>query len=191
MRRHLFALILASGSVPALAQGVPAGSGIEPSTVANSQARPIAFANRAADDGVLVILMRNADLPNGVLGSAAEAGVKAAITNAKFDGKDGTKLTLRGIGRHARIDLVGMAGDGDVADRLRRAGGRIAQDMRDEAHPVSIVGAASDEAATVALGYSLGQYRFDRYKTVGKSVPSGQPATVIVGDVRGAESEWK
>ena len=54
MRRHLFALILASGSVPALAQGVPAGSGIEPSTVANSQARPIAFANRAADDLSLI-----------------------------------------------------------------------------------------------------------------------------------------
>ncbi|RDV02773.1 leucyl aminopeptidase [Sphingorhabdus pulchriflava] len=191
MRRYLFALILATASMPALAQGVPAGSGIEPSTVANSQARPIAFANRAAEDGVLVILMRNADLPTGVLGSAAEASVKAAIANAKFDGKDGSDLTLRGIGRHARIDLVGMAGDGDVADRLRRAGGRIAQAMRDEAHPVSIVGAASDEAATVALGYSLGQYRFDRYRTVGKSVPSTQPATIIVGDVRSAETEWK
>jgi leucyl aminopeptidase len=191
MRRHLFALILATASVPALAQGVPAGSGVEPSTVANTQTRPIAFATRAADDGVLVILMRNADLPTGVLGSAAEAGVKAAIADAKFDGKDGSELTLRGIGRHARIELVGMAGDGDVADRLRRAGGRIAQDMRDEGHPVSIVGAASDEAATVALGYSLGQYRFDRYKTVGKSVPSAQPATIVVGDARSAEAEWK
>ena len=79
MRRHLFTLILATASVPALAQGVPAGSGVEPSTVANSQARSIAFATRPADDGVLVILMRDANLPNGVLGSAAEASVKAAI----------------------------------------------------------------------------------------------------------------
>lgn len=191
MRRHLFALILATASVPALAQGVPAGSGVEPSAAANSQVRPIAFAARAADDGVLVILMRNATLPEGVFGSAAEAAVKAAIATAKFDGKDGSELTLRGIGRHARIDLVGIGGEGDVADRLRRAGGRVAQDMRDEANPVSIVGAASDEAATVALGYSLGQYRFDRYKTVGKSVPSAQPVTIVAADARTAEAEWK
>jgi leucyl aminopeptidase len=191
MRRHLFALILATTAMPAMAQSGLAGSGVEPSTVANSQARPISFATRAADDGVLVVLMRNAELPEDVLGSAAEASVKAAITNAKFDGKDGSELTLRGIGRHARIDLVGMGSEGDAADRLRRAGGRIAQAMRDEAYPVSIVGAASDEAATVALGYSLGQYRFDRYKTVGKSVPSAQSATIVVGDVRSAEAEWK
>ncbi len=191
MRRHLFALILATASMPALAQGVTAGSGVETSTVVNSQARPIAFATRVAEDGVLVILMRNGTLPDGVLGSAAEASVKAAIANAKFDGKDGSELTLRGIGRHARIDLVGLGSDGDAADRLRRAGGRIAQALRDEAHPVSIVGAASDEAATVALGYNLGQYRFDRYKTVGKSTPSAQPATIVVADARSAEAEWK
>lgn len=191
MRRHLFALILATASVPALAQSGAAGSGVEPSTVANSQARPIAFATRATDDGVLVILMRDANLPNGVLGSAAEAGVKAAIADAKFDGKDGSQLTLRGIGRHARIELVGTGSDGDAADRLRRAGGRVAQNLRNEAQPVSIVGAASDEAASVALGYSLGQYRFDRYKTVGKSAPSVQPATIVVSDARSAEAEWK
>lgn len=191
MRRHMFALILAVTSLPAQAQGLPAGSGVEPSTVANSQNRPIAFATRAADDGVLVILMRDAALPTGVLGSAAEAAVKAAIANAKFDGRDGSELTLRSIGRHARIDLVGIGSGGDAADRLRRAGGRVAQALSGEPHPVSIVGAASDEAATVALGYSLGQYRFDRYKTVGKSVPSAQPATIVAADVRSAEAEWK
>lgn len=191
MRRHLFALILVTASVPALAQSGQAGSGVEPSIIANSQSRPISFASRAADDGVLVILMRNTDLPEGVLGNAAAAGVKTAVANARFDGKDGSALTLRGIGRHARIELVGIGGDGDITDRLRRAGGRVAQSLRDEAQPISIVGAASDEAATVALGYNLGQYRFDRYKTVGKSVPSAQPAAIVVGDVRYAEAEWK
>ncbi len=191
MRRYLFALALATAPSSAMAQSGVAGSGVEPSTVTNSQARPIAFSSRPAEDGVLVILMRNTTLPGGVLDKAAEASVNSAIANAKFEGKDGSKLTLRGIGRHARIDLVGMAGDGDVVDRLRRAGGRIAQDMRDEAHPISIVGAASDEAATVALGYSLGQYRFDRYKTVGKTAPSTQPASLVVGDVKSAEAEWK
>ncbi len=191
MRRHLLALILATAAIPAFAQSGSAGWGVEPSTVANSQSRPISFASRAADDGVLVILMRDANFPDGVLSAATEASVKAAIADARFDGQDGSKLTLRGIGRHARIDLVGMGGEGDVTDRLRRAGGRIAQDVRDEAHAVSIVGAASDEAAAIALGYSLGQYRFDRYKTVGKSAPSAQPATIVVADVRRAEAEWK
>lgn len=192
MRRHLFALILTTASVPALAQIGPAGSGVEPSTVANSQARPIAFATRAADDGALAILMRDGMLPQGVLGSDAEAAVNAAIVNAKFEGKDGTKLVLRGIGRHARIDLVGIGGDGEADDRLRRAGGRIAQDLRDEAHKVSIVGAAdAGEAHALALGHSLGQYRFDRYKTVGKSAPSTQMATIVLADASGAEAAWK
>lgn len=192
MRRHLFALILATASVPALAQNGQAGSGVEPSTVANSQVRPIAFATRANDDGVLVILMRDANLPQSALGNAAEASVKAAISAAKFEGKDGSKLVLRGIGRHARIDLVGVGNDGDAADRMRRAGGRVAQDLRDEAHPISIVGVAnSDEANAVALGYSLGQYRFDRYKTVGKSTPPTQSATIVVSDTKGAEATWK
>lgn len=190
MRRHLIALALAAISGPAIAQSM-AGSGIEPSTIANSQVRPINFAPRAADDGVLVILMRDADLPQGVLGTAAEASVKAAMAAAKFDGKDGSKLVLRGIGRHARIDLVGIGNGAGADDRLRRAGGRVAQDLRDEAHPVSIVGAASDEAATVALGYNLGQYRFDRYKTVGKSMPSTQPVTIVAADARSADAEWK
>lgn len=191
MRRHLFALILATVSVPALAQSGAAGSGVEPATAANSQVRPIAFAPRAADDGALVILMRDAALPQAVLGSADAAAVQAAIANAAFDGKDGAKLVLRGIGRYARIDLIGIGGGTGAQDRLRRAGGRIAQDLRDEAQPVSIVGAASDEAASVAFGYNLGQYRFDRYKTVGKSAPSAQPATIVAADARSAETEWK
>lgn len=192
MRRHLLALILATASAPVLAQSGAAGSGVEPATVANSQVRPIAFAPRAAEDGALAILMRDGALPQGVLGSAVETAVQAAIANAKFEGKDGTKLVLRGIGRHARIDLVGIGGEADAQDRLRRAGGRIAQDLRDEAHAVQIVGAADTaEANAVALGYSLGQYRFDRYKTVGKTAPATQAATIIIADAAGAEAAWK
>ena len=43
----------------------------------------------------------------------------------------------------------------------------------------------------IALQFALGSYRFDRYKTVGKSAPSAQPATIVVADVRRAGAEWQ
>jgi leucyl aminopeptidase len=191
MHRHFIALALASIAAPAMAQGI-AGSGIEPAMVGNSQVRPTEFASRIGDAGVLVVVMSSADLPEVGLDGGTAAAVKAAIAEAKYEGKAGSTLSLRGIGRYARIYLIGTAGEGDAAKRMREAGGKAAQDLKDEAHPVSIAGGLSGiDAAAVALGYNLGQYRFDRYKTVGKKAPPVQPVRIVTADQRTAEAEWK
>ena len=75
MRRHIIALALASIAIPAAAQST-IGSGIEPSTVANSQTRPVEFAAKPGDGGVLAIIMGSAELPakaggGGLVGSGA------------------------------------------------------------------------------------------------------------------------
>lgn len=185
MRRKslLLAACLSFAAAPAaLAQGVT-GSGVVPATASNSAERVISFAASAPAGGALVVVMTDATLPplDGVALSTAERqAVTAAIGAGSFDGKAGATLSLRGIGGWSRILLVG-AGATPASLALAEAGGKAAQELRSEAQPVTIAGAYGDaSAADVAYGFALGQYRFDRYKTVdGKAPPTG--AVTLVG----------
>ena len=85
-------------TVPAaMAQGIT-GSGVVPSTVANSAERPMGFAASAPAKGVLVVLMADATLPSldavGV-GAGERSAIEAAIASAKFEGKANATLSLR------------------------------------------------------------------------------------------------
>jgi leucyl aminopeptidase len=193
MRRPLIALALATAIVsPALAQNVGAGSGIAPATVANSAGRPIGFSGTVPTNGVLVIPMRNASLPANTVDVATAKMIDAAIAAAKYEGKAGSTLSLRGIGGYARIVLTGTGDEGDRANNVRDAAGKAAQELKDEAQPVALAGnLTQDEAAAAALGFALGQYRFDRYKTVDKKAPPSQPVTVISAEPAAAEALWK
>ncbi len=190
MRNFALALLLSTGA-PVSAQTPTPGSGIVPSTAPNSTVRPVGFAAQAGTSGALVIPMASAALPAGALDAATATAVKAAIDGAKFEGKEGSTLSLRGMGGYTRILLVGTGSEGDAASRIRDAAGKAAQELRDEAQPVSIAGPLSaGDAAQAALGYALGQYRFDRYKTVGKKLPPVQPVTIATGDPAGATALW-
>lgn len=193
MFRSFLALALASTAItPAFAQADVIGSGIAPSTAAHSQTRPINFATTAPTSGALVILMRNATLPGNVVDAATAQALNAAIASAKFEGKEGSSLSLRGIGSYSRIILSGVGEEGDRIAHVRNASGKAAQDLRDEAQPVTITGGFnSDEAATAALGYAMGQYRFDRYKTVDRKTPPTNPVTIVSSDAGSAEALWK
>jgi leucyl aminopeptidase len=194
MRALVILSMLASSAfiAPVMAQTVSAGSGIEPSTVGNSNVRPIGFSATAEKSGVLAIIMDSATLASGVLNETTAQAVNKAIASASFDGKNGAQLSLRGIGDYARIHLVGVGTEGDSRKRMREAGGQIAQDMMDQGQAVTIVGAANAaDAAAVALGYGLGQYRFDRYKTVGKKNPPENRVTIITAEPKAAESEYQ
>jgi leucyl aminopeptidase len=177
---------------PSIAQSI-AGSGVAPAaTPANSPAREIGFSTAPGRDGAIAILMPSAVLPTGALNDEQARSVTAAIAAAKFEGKAGTTLSLRGIGPFARILLVGTGGDGATAKRMRDAGGKAVQELKDDAHAVSIFGAGSAEnAVELALGVALGQYRFDQYKTLGKIAPPSQPVTIATDDSARADSEWR
>ncbi|MDZ3830778.1 MAG: leucyl aminopeptidase [Sphingopyxis sp.] len=178
----LLAACLSIGLAPtAMAQGV-VGSGIAPATVSNSAERAIGFADTAPAGGVLAILMTDATLPplDGIaLGGAERQAIAAAIASAGFEGKAGSTLSLRGIGDRSRILLVGT-GATPTSLALAEAGGKAAQELRTDAHPVSIAGAFGDRsAADVAFGFALGQYRFDRYKTVDHKAPATGAVTLV------------
>ena len=194
----LLAACFSLALVPSAFAQTVAGSGVVPATAGNSAERAIGFAASAAANGALVIVMTDATLPplDGVaLGAAERQAVAAAIAAATFDGKAGSMLSLRRIGAYSRILLVGT-GATPTSLAIAEAGGKAAQDLKSEAQPVTIAGAFGDaSAADVAYGFALGQYRFDRYKTVDKKAPPTGAVTVVGANPAAAEaaftSRWK
>lgn len=194
MRHALIAAALATTAAasPAFAQNAAIGSGIVPATAGNSPVRPIGFSSAMPSNGVLVIAMRDATLPTGTVDSEMAKAIDAAIASAKYEGKEGSLLSLRGIGGYSRILLTGTGAEGSRLSNVRNAVGKAAQELKDEAQPVAVAGVLSgDEAAAAALGYALGQYRFDRYKTVDRKAPPATPVTVVSADAQTAETLWK
>jgi leucyl aminopeptidase len=194
MKSLLLSACLSLALAPAaLAQSGVTGSGVVPATAANSAERVIGFAANAPAGTALVVVMTDANLPplDGVaLGAAERTAVTAAIAAASFDGKAGATLSLRGIGAHPRILLVG-AGATPSSLALAEAGGKAAQELKSEAQPVAIAGAFGDvSAADVAYGFALGQYRFDRYKTVDKKAPPTGAVTLVGANPAAAEASF-
>ncbi len=113
-------------------------------------------------EGLTGLAARVDEITNGGLGMAvAESG---------FTGEKDQTLTLFGVKPYARIDLIGLG-----VDKLSRVDaenfGGIAASLNDGSSGTDIqilwgdVARAEDaDAARVALGFRLGDYRFDRYQ---------------------------
>ncbi|UNU44267.1 leucyl aminopeptidase [Sphingopyxis sp. YF1] len=186
-------LSFASLTAPAAIAQTVTGSGVAPGTIANSPERPIGFAAAAPARGVLVVLMDSAALPalDAVgIGTAERAAIEAAVAGAKFEGKANATLSLRGIGAHNRILLVGTGSAPTLLARAE-AGGKAAQEVRSDAQPVTLTGAfTGTEGAEAAYGFALGQYRFDRYKTVDRKPPATDAVTIVGGDAAAAGATY-
>ena len=189
LSRLPLALCLALAAPAAMAQTVT-GSGVVASERANSAERPIAFAAEAPAGAAMVVLMASADLPAGLpLAEAERASLAAAIKAAGFAGKANETLSLRGIGVIPRVLLVGT-GEKPAPLAVQEAAGKAAQDLRGEDAAVALFGAADGAAmADAALGYALGQYRFDRYKSSPKAVPAAG-VTIVGSDPAAARAAW-
>lgn len=183
-------LLLAGVPTNAAAQAVT-GSGVVPREQGNSPARPLGFAETAPPDAALVVLVGSGSLPADLPLSAAErAAAEAAIPAAEFHGKANAKLALRGIGARPMVLLVGT-GEGGESDAHAQAAGVAAQELASVKAPVAIVGVrTTQEAADAALGYRLGSYRFDRYRTGGETPPA-QPVTVVLNDAGAARAMYE
>jgi leucyl aminopeptidase len=187
-RRHFMHFLpLALLSTPALAS-----DHVSPATAPNSRARSIGFASEMHEGSALVIPMESAQLPDDLLDESDAEAVAAAISAAKFEGKAGSSLSLRGIGDYPRILLIGTGNEGSELHQMQMAGGRAAQELRDEDSEIVIAGGASAEQAyALATGYAMGQYRFDRYKTVGKKTPPAKDVTILTDAAKDAVSMWQ
>ncbi len=183
MRVLLLAATILSAT-PAFAQSERAaiGTGVSASERQNSAERPIRFATAAPTDGVLVIPMAGgSDLSH--VPAALHASVTDAVATAAFKAAPDKTLSLYGIGGYHRIVLIGVPTGQLDAAALADFGGRAAQETRDNRQPVAILAgtlssSANDPSAHVALGASLGQYRFDKLKS-GVTAPAIQPLTIV------------
>ncbi len=191
MSRAASALIAALLVAPAPSLAQVIGSGIAPATKPNSAERQISFASAAPKTGALVVIMTSAALPSDFDASLRPA-VENAIAAAKFEGKAGSTLSLRGVGGFSRILLTGTGNDGSTENQITNAAGKAAQELKDDAASIAIIGAnTSDHARAAALGYALGQYRFDRYKTTAKTPPPVQAVTIVTANPQAADAAWR
>lgn len=184
------ALVLAPATT-AQAQTV-AGSGIAPGEVANSAERPFDFAAAIPADAALAIVLGSSALPTDLALTAQErAGIEAAIAAAEFEAKAGDALSLRGIGNRPCLLLLGVGEEPSSVD-FARAGGKAAQELGGEKAPLAIAGLRDPAAvAEAALGFRLGGYRFDRYKTGADEPQPGQPVTLIHADPQAARAAYE
>ena len=165
------------------------GSGVAPASVDNSAERPIAFATAMPADAAIAMVMTSADLP--ALAASLPADTAARIAVADFTGADGQTLALPAPAGGRPIMLFGAANaDGEPID-WRVVGARIAREFQGEDAAIAIAGLPSGEAmAMAALGASLGQYRFDRYKS-DRSAPPVQPITLVGSAAAEARAQWE
>lgn len=187
MPRLLIAALLSAAALPVSAQTVT-GSGVVPATIENSAERPVRFADAVPATGALVILTDGAAIPAGApLDAATRTALEQAIAANDFQGK--ANATLKAATARGTVLLVGT-GPSPAPLALQEAAGKAAQELKDHRGPIAVVSPATGAAvAETALGYALGQYRFDRYKSGGKGRPA-DPVTFVGGDAGAAQAAW-
>jgi len=187
--RHIAWAALASASLVASPHAASAqtvlGSGVVPSTAENSEERPVTFTERVPRDAALAVVMTSAQIPDGV---ELPYDTEARIAAAQFVGEAGASLAIPNSAGAPPILLVGAGGAGDAAPNWREAGARIAQAMVLQNSPVAIAGLPDALAmAEAGLGATMGQYRFDRYKSQ-RTEPPALPFVIVGAASEAAET---
>lgn len=189
------ALIVAGAPATLWAQAgerAAVGSGVAPGTESNSPTRPLQFVARPAAGGVIVLpasSAADAATRARALDPSLGALVERVAAIAKFTGKAETTLSLPAAGSYERLLIVGVGDAPLSAAALADFGGKAAQETRSDAAAVTIMSDGLNTtvpaaAAHVALGAGLGQYRFDRYKTDGRTPPPVQPIAIVSADAQ-------
>jgi leucyl aminopeptidase len=182
-------------STPLAAQERPAGlagSGVAPSTRANSPERPVRFASAVpAGASLIVPVTGGLDLSKSGLSADTAAAVTAAARAARFEAKPLSTLKLHGIGGHPTIVLVGVeALTAPKETALADAAGKGMLALREEPHAIAVLGGGlpAGSAPYLAYGAQLAQYRYDRLKSAAKPLPTD--AITVVSAEAGAEADW-
>jgi len=148
--------------------------------------------------GSIVVPVAEGDSLTGIA-AAADANTSGALSlaasEASFTGKLHQTLTLYGIKPYSRVDLIGVGSDPLDRTAAENFGG-LAASLNDGASgtAVSVLWSgiereAEATGARVALGYRLGDYRFDRYHE-DRLDPLALSGITIYSDDEGAEAEF-
>ena len=149
-------------------------------------------------DGNIVIPVAEGEALTGLaakLDAQTGGALSLAATEAKFTGEKHQTLTLFGIKPYARIDLIGV-GNETVGRLTAEEFGGLAASLSDGTSGTNVgilwSGIERDDdadAARVALGYRLGDYRFDRYQEE-RIIPATQGGVTIYSDDEDASKRF-
>ncbi len=148
--------------------------------------------------GAIAVPVTEGETLSGVAATVNEVtggSLSIALAEADFTGKPGDTLTLLGVRPYSRIDLVGVGSE--TLDRVaaENFGGRVAalNDGSSGTHLHILWEGLKREpganASRVALGFLLGDYRFDRYQE-DRLDPAARGKVTIHGDDAAAASQF-
>jgi leucyl aminopeptidase len=162
--------------------------------------RSIDFAEyQLPDEGAIAIPVTDVEALGGVAAAVNEAtagSLVAALSEAGFTGEAGEALTLFGVRPYARIDVVGVGTETIDRAAAENFGGRVAA-LNDGASGThlnilwqGLQHNPDANAARVALGFVLGDYRFDRY--LGERVdPASRASLTVLGEDAAAAEQFR
>jgi len=161
--------------------------------------RPIGFhAFELPESGSIVVPVAEGEGLTGLaakLDARTEGAISMATREASFTGEKNQTLTLFGVKPYSRIDLVGVGGDPLNRVAAEDFGG-LAASLNDGASgtTINILWSGIDRedgatAARVALGYRLGDYRFDRYHE-DRLDPASRGGVTIYSEDAGARTAF-
>jgi leucyl aminopeptidase len=168
----------------AIATPAPAQAQRADAVAAQPMNRPIAFQSTAsAGDSALVLPLSKAEdlaARGAVLGEDGRAAVARALAAEDFQYAARKTVSLRGIGPWRRVLVVGMGPTPTPADR-EMAGMIAGRALATEKAPVTLVatGLPAADAAALATGLGLGEYRSDGFQDTRRSAEAPQAVTVI------------
>lgn len=129
----------------------------------------ISFAglNTAAGDHIVLYLNEDLTLPQQI-GEDMSAALTGAIEASGFKGAFGTRQSFYGLGGSQSVTVIGTGDDILTRRHLHDLGGHAVKAPGEGELSIIVEGLQTESdtpSAELALGYRLGDYRFDTYKT--------------------------
>jgi leucyl aminopeptidase len=158
--------------------------------------RPMTFASAPGQpSGALVLpLGAEADLAarGAPLTPAVREAVTAALSAVRFDYKARQTLSLHGVGGWDRILIVGLPAEARAAE-VQTAGIVAGRALIAQPGEMTVLtaGLSADNAAELATGLGLGQYRSDLHRTTGRDTAAPGGVTLVADDAAGAQAAWR
>ncbi len=126
-----------------------------------------ATSNRSAGENIVVYVGEALNLPTQMGGDISDA-VESAMDASEFKGAFGISKTFYGLGGAKSVTVIGTGGETLTRRDLHDLGGHAAKAPGKGELSIIVEGLQTQSntpSAELALGYRLGEYRFDTYKT--------------------------
>ena len=126
-----------------------------------------ATSNTAAGDHVVIFLNESLTLPQQMGADVSEV-LSRAMNASGFEGAFGTSQHYYGLGDIKSVTVIGTGGDTLTRRNLHDLGGHAVKAPGDGDLTIIVEDLKTDSdapSAELALGYRLGHYSFDKYKT--------------------------